>query len=364
MAIIYMKKIDWYIFRKFVGTFIYSLMILLVISVVIDITEKIDDFMTHNLSFWFVLTRYYIGFIPHIAALLFPLFIFISVIFFTSKMAYRTEIVAILSSGVSFRRFLRPYWVGAVLFAGILWAANQYVVPVANRIRTSFENKYVSSPKTAEAMRNKTLRIDSVTYITFDYYDPNYKTGSDFTLQRIDGQQVNYKLRAERVVWDSVARSWKLEYLTERTIDGLKEKLTSKKDSTLKIPLHPSELIEEKNKQEGMTTPELNRYLAREELRGAEGLSIYYVEKYRRTSAAVAVVILVLIGAIIASRKVRGGSGLHLALGIVISASYILFLQFSTVFATKADLNPLLAAWIPNFLFGLLAFWLYLRAPK
>lgn len=359
-----MKKIDWYIFRKFVGTFIYSLMILLVISVVIDITEKIDDFMTHDLSFWFVFTNYYIGFIPHIAALLFPLFIFISVIFFTSKLAYKTEIIAILSSGVSFRRFLRPYWAGAVLFASILWAANQWVVPVANRIRTSFENKYVSTPKTADALRDKTLRIDSVSYITFGYYDPNYKTGSDFTLQRIDRQQVDYKLRAERVAWDSVSGSWKLEYVTERTIDGLKENLTSKADTTIKIPLLPAELIEEKNRQETMTASELNRYLEREELRGAEGLSVYYVEKYRRTSAAVAVVILVLIGAIISSRKVRGGSGLHLAIGIVISASYILFMQFSTVFATKADLNPLLAAWIPNFLFGLLALWLYMRAPK
>lgn len=359
-----MKKIDWYIFRKFVGTFIYSLMILLVISVVIDITEKIDDFMTHDLSFWFVLTQYYIGFIPHIAALLFPLFIFISVIFFTSKLAYKTEIIAILSSGVSFRRFLRPYWVGAILFSGILWAANRWVVPVANRIRTTFENKYVSAPKTAEALKNKTLRIDSVSYITFDYYDPNYKTGSDFTLQRIDAQKVEYKLRAERVAWDSVAGSWKLEYVTERTINGLRENLTSKMDTVIKIPLHPSELIEEKNRQEAMTTDELNRYLEREELRGAEGLNVYYVEKYRRTSAAVAVIILVLIGAIISSRKVRGGSGLHLAIGIVISASYILFMQFSTVFATKADLNPLLAAWIPNFLFGGLAFWLYLRAPK
>ncbi|MGX5820434.1 LptF/LptG family permease [Chitinophaga lutea] len=359
-----MKKIDWYILRKFIGTFIYSLMILLVISVVIDITEKIDDFMNHNLSFGFVLMNYYIGFIPHIAALLFPLFIFISVIFFTSKMAYRTEIVAILSAGVSFRRFLRPYWVGATLFAAILWAANQWVVPAANRIRTSFENKYVSAPKDAATLRDKTIRVDTATYITFGYYDPNFRNGSDFNMKRVQGQKVIYSLRAERVTWDSTAGKWKLEYLSERTIDGLKEKLTTRNDSMLKIPLHPSELIEEKNKQEAMTTPELNAFLEREELRGAEGLSVYYVEKYRRTSAAVAVIILVLIGAIISSKKVRGGSGLHLAIGIVISATYILFMQFSTVFATKSNLDPLLAAWIPNFVFAGLAFYLYLRAPK
>ncbi|MGE7778174.1 LptF/LptG family permease [Chitinophaga sp. NPDC101104] len=359
-----MKKIDWYILRKFIGTFIYSLMVLLVISVVIDITEKIDDFLEHDLSFGFVFMNYYIGFIPHIAALLFPLFIFISVIFFTSKMAYRTEIVAILSAGVSFRRFLRPYWVGAILFGGILWAANQWVVPRANRIRTTFEAKYVSAPKEHKALEDKSLRVDTNTYITFGYYDPNYRTGTSFILNRIDEQKLLYTLRAERVNYDTATKKWKLEGVTERKINGMKETFTTRQDTALKLSLEPSELIEVKNKQEAMTTPELDRYLAMEELRGAEGLNVYYVEKYRRTSAAVAVVILVLIGAILSSRKVRGGSGLHLAIGIVISATYILFMQFSTVFATKADLDPLLAAWIPNFVFAGLAFYLYLRAPK
>ncbi|WP_109700022.1 LptF/LptG family permease [Chitinophaga deserti] len=359
-----MKKLDWYILRKFIGTFIYSLMVLLVISVVIDITEKIDDFLEHDLSFGFVFMNYYIGFIPHIAALLFPLFIFISVIFFTSKMAYRTEIVAMLSAGMSFRRFLRPYWVGAILFGTILWAANQWVVPKANRIRTTFEAKYVSAPKEHKALENKSMRVDTTTYITFGYYDPNYKNGSDFILNRIDGQKLIYTLRADRVTYDSTTKKWKLESVTERHINGMKESVTTKSDTSLKMALDPSELIEVKNKQEAMTTPELNKYLAMEELRGAEGLNVYYVEKYRRTSAAVAVIILVLIGAILSSRKVRGGSGLHLAIGIVISATYILFMQFSTVFATKADLDPLLAAWIPNFVFAGLAFYLYLRAPK
>lgn len=359
-----MKKIDWYILRKFIGTFIYSLMVLLVISVVIDITEKIDDFLEHDLSLGFVFMNYYIGFIPHIAALLFPLFIFISVIFFTSKMAYRTEIVAILSAGVSFRRFLRPYWVGAIGFGAILWVANQWIVPKANRIRTTFETKYVKDQKDQKALEDKSMRIDTSTYITFGYYDPNYKNGTNFILNRIDGQDLEYILRADRVTYDTASKKWKLEGVSERRISGMKEVFATRPDTALKLALDPSELIEIRNRQEGMTTPELREYLAKEELRGAEGLSVYYVEEYRRTSAAVAVVILVLIGAIISSKKVRGGSGLHLAIGIVISATYILFMQFSTVFATKADLDPLLAAWIPNFVFAGLAFYLYLRAPK
>jgi len=359
-----MTKIDWYILRKFIGTFIYSLMILLVISVVIDVTEKIDDFMNNNLSFYTIVVDYYFGFIPHIAALLFPLFIFISVIFFTSKMAYRTEIIAILCSGVSFRRFLRPYWVGAVLFGSILWLGNRWTVPIANKIRTKFEAAYVHKQKAQQNMYDKTIRVDSFTYVTFGSYDPNYKSGGNFLLETVRGQNIMFKMKSDRVTWDSVTNMWKLDYVTMRSINGLKERWWSKSDTSIKLALNPKEMYEEKNIQEAMTTPELDRFIDREELRGAEGLNTFYVEKYRRTASCGAVIILTLIGGIIASKKVRGGSGLHLAVGIVISASYIIFLQFSTVFSIKADLNPLLAVWIPNFLFGGLAFWLYLRAPK
>lgn len=359
-----MTKIDWYILRKLIGTFIYSLMIFLLISVVIDTTEKVDDFMKHHLSLHEIIVDYYFGFIPHILALLFPLFIFLSVIFFTSKMAYRSEIIAILASGVSFRRFLRPYWYGAILFGGVLWLANYWVVPNANRIRTGFENKYLHSHDDEKSQYDRTTRIDSFTYVTFGTYDPNYKSGSSFVLNVVDKQHMTFKMKADRISWDSTTKKWRLDYVTMRTMNGLKETWSSKQDTLLKLPLVPKDLVEEKNLQEAMTTPDLRRYIQRESIRGAEGLNTYWVEYYRRTSAAFAVVILTLIGGIIAAKKVRGGSGLHLAVGIVISASYIIFLQFATVFSVKADLNPLLAVWIPNIMFGALALYLYRRAPK
>ncbi|CAL1516637.1 LptF/LptG family permease [Chitinophaga sp. MM2321] len=359
-----MTKIDWYILRKLIGTFIYSLMILLVISVVIDITEKIDDFLKYHISLHDVIVDYYFGFIPHIAALLFPLFIFISVIFFTSKMAYRSEIIAILSAGVSFRRFLRPYWIGAFLFGGLLWLANFWVVPNANRIRTTFENTRIRTPDDQKSQYDRTSRIDSFTYVTFGTYDPNYRSGSNFTLEKVDAQNMTLKIRADRVTWDSVAKSWRLDYVSVRTMNGLKETWVSRQDTLLKMALSPKDLVDVKNLQEAMTTPDLRRYIKRESIRGSEGLNTYWVEYYRRTAAAAAVVILTLIGGIIAAKKVRGGSGLHLAVGIVISASYIILMQFTTVFSVKADLNPLLAVWIPNFLFGGLALYLYRRAPK
>ncbi|HEY0273650.1 MAG TPA: LptF/LptG family permease, partial [Chitinophaga sp.] len=205
-----MKKLDWYIFKKFVGTFFYSLMILLVISVVIDITEKVDDFMRNNLTLKTIIFDYYIGFIPSIAALLFPLFIFISVIFFTSKMAYRSEIIAILASGVSFRRFLRPFWVGALFFGSLLWLANRWVVPNANRIVTAFQDNYVHRHDDVLAIYDKTVRIDSFNYVTFGSWDPNYKSGATFVMQEIHGQQITYKLKADRITWDSTAQKWKM----------------------------------------------------------------------------------------------------------------------------------------------------------
>ncbi|WP_291907631.1 LptF/LptG family permease [Chitinophaga sp. CB10] len=357
-------KIDWYILRKLIGTFIYSLAIFLLISVVIDITEKVDDFMTNHLSLREIVVDYYFGFIPHILALLFPLFIFLSVIFFTSKMAYRSEIIAILSAGVSFRRFLRAYWIGAFLFGGILWLANFWVVPNANRIRTTFENKYLHSHDNQNTQFDRSTRIDSFTYVTFGTYDPNYGNGSSFVMQKVKGQEVVFRMRADRAAWDSAAKKWRLDYVTIRTMDGLKETWQSRQDTMIKIALTPKDLVEEKNMQEAMTTPDLRRYIQREAIRGAEGLNTYWVEYYRRTAAAAAVVVLTLIGGIIAAKKVRGGSGLHLAVGIVISASYIIALQFATVFSVKADLNPLLAVWIPNFIFGGLAFYLYRKAPK
>lgn len=359
-----MKKIDWYILRKFLGTFFYAILLFIVISVVIDITEKINDFIGNHLSIYEIIFKYYIGFIPYIAALLFPLFIFLSVIFFTSKMAYRTEIVAILSSGVSFNRFLRAYWVGAILLALLLGCSNQLVIPVANRVRTAFENKYINNKRMANAVNNVHLRIDTLSYITMNTYFPIDKYASGFLLDKIRADTLLSVLEASTLTWDSSGKDWKASQAIVRDFHGLRQTVRLVPDTALKLALEPGDLIRENNIIESMTTPELNRFIARQRLRGAEGLNYLYVEKYRRTASAFAVVILSLIGVAIASRKIRGGSGLHLALGIVISSAYIIFMQFSTTFSVKGNLPPLLSVWIPNFIFAGVAFWLYRKAPK
>jgi lipopolysaccharide export system permease protein len=361
-----MKKLDWYILKKFLGTFFYAIGILIVISIVIDIGEKIDDFVKYDLTFHQIVFNYYIGFVPHIAALLFPLFVFIAVIFFTSRLAYRSEIVAILSSGISFNRFFRSYWIGAIFLAILLALGNRYVVPHADKIRDAFEDKYVNDIDQNESsnITNIHLRIDSFTYISMFLYDPIYKYASGFKLEKIRGQDLYYKLEAQDVRWDSVKKAWNTDICYIRTFDGLHETARKIVDTSLHIPLSPDDLLKRTNLVETLTTPELDKYIAKEKLRGNEGINALYVEKYRRDAAAAAVIILTVIGAAIASRKVRGGSGLHLAIGIVIGAFYILVLQFSYTFSVKGNLNPFLAVWIPNIIFGGVAYLLYRRAPK
>lgn len=360
-----MTKIDWYILKKFLGTFFYAITILTVISVVIDITEKIDNFVSHDLSVSFIISHYYIGFIPHIVALLFPLFIFIAVIFFTSKMAYRLEVMAILSSGVSFRRFLRAYWIGGILLALLLGIANQGLVPRANRISNKFEAEYVKkSSGDNTVLNNIHARVDSLSYISMNNYFVNNEYATGFTLERIRGQQLLYKLQTSSISYDSVKKVWRTGRAFVRDLDDMQMKVATLQDTTLKLNLTPEDLLTNTNAYMNMSTSELKRYIKRQELRSAGGLNALYVEKYRRVASAFAVIILTFIGAVIASRKVRGGSGLHLALGIVISAAYIVFMQFSTTFSVKGSLNPFIAVWIPNVVFTGVALWLYRRAPK
>lgn len=373
-----MKKIDWYILNKFLSTFFFCILLFTMISVVVDISEKTDDFGKSGLTFTQIVMKYYIGFVPYIIALLFPLFVFLAVIFFTSKMAGRTEVIAILSSGVSFRRYLRSYWVGGTLLAGLLWWANFVIIPRANEIRTDFQANYVDTHPgdnpfmNSVVFRNVSFRIDSFTYAGLRSYDTVSKSGSQFFVYRLDrkSEKVIYNLRAENINWDTAGQSkgksasWRLDNVIERNLDGLKESVKHDNQRRVSFSFTPTELRNDYYIKDKLSTPELDVYIKREELRGSEGLNTLMVERYRRDATPVAVILLTLIGAVLASRKIRGGSGLHLALGILISASYIIMNQFSTVFSTKGNLPPILAAWIPNVIFALIAWRLYVKAPK
>lgn len=340
------------------------------IVVVVDISEKTDDFIKSGLSTWQIITDYYFGFIPRIDSMLFPLFTFISVIFFTSKMAGRTEIVAILSSGVTFKRFLMPYLLGGLLLSLLLWFGHQIWVPRANRKWSEFERNYVdvnsviASYGKSSYKQNIFFREDPQTYISIKGYDTISKTGSGLSLHRFKDGRLIYNMRALNFSWDSVRRDWKLQNLVERELASVFENVRKKDSLHLKAGFNPRVLRKEDYLKDQMTTPELNAFIRQERRRGSEMINIFLVERHNRDAIPFSVLILSLIGAILGSRKVRGGSGMHLALGVAISMLYILAGRFSLVFATKGNLSPLLAAWVPNILFSLLALYLYKKAPK
>lgn len=363
-----MKKLDWYILKNFLFTFVFSILLFAVIAVVIDVSEKTDDFVKSGLPASRIITDYYYGFVPHIIALLFPLFVFISVIFFTSKMAGRSEIIAILASGTSFNRWLRPYWVGGLLLALVLWFANQYIVPKANQIRGSFEANYIDRNSSYQQLLNTSsniyVRIDSFSYAGINYYDTLSKRGGPFFMSTIKGNQVVKNIRAEAIVWDTATRKWKLENVIERNIQGLNEVVSMKDARIMDFNFRPFDLSRDKYTKDKLTTPELDRFIRLEELRGSEGLNVLKVERYRRDAVCVTVILLTLIGAVVAGRKIRGGSGGHLAIGFVTAALFILADRFSTIFSTKGNLPPIMAAWIPNLIFVFVLYRLYQKAPK
>lgn len=367
-----MKKLDWYILKKFLSTFFFAIALLTVIAVVIDISEKTDDFVKSKLGVKGVITQYYFGFVPHIVALLFPLFIFIAVIFFTSKMAGRSEIIAILASGTTYNRWLRPYFVGGVLLGGLLWFANQYIIPKANDIRTSFEAKYIDANSSYERIKGggrvgKDLyfKIDSFTYAGVMDYDTATKASAGaFFMNRTKGIHVVQNIRAESLRWDTAKRKWVLQGVLERTIDSLKEHVVFENERTMNFNFSPFDLKRDDYAKNKLTSPELKRFIQLEEQRGSEGLNELKVERYKRDSTPFAVLLLTIVGALVAGRKVRGGSGSHLALGVATAVTFVITDRFSTIFSTKGGLDPLLAAWIPNIMFTIVAYFIYRKAPK
>lgn len=363
-----MKVLDWYILKSFLKTFFFLLLIFSMITLAIDASEKSEDFVRSGLGFSDIVTKYYYGFLPHIISLLFPVFVLIAVVFFTSKLALRSEIVAMLSVGMSLNRILRPYWVGGVFLALALGLSNHFLIPVANIIRTNFENKYVDMGNIAKQQRqylnNIHFRVDTYTYAGMRNYDTTTKIGNGFFLEKVKDNQVYYNLRSESILWDTAKKQWKLENAVERKINGLKEDVKTLSNYYLKMGYLPSDISEDDFKKDKLKTPALNRFIKQEQIRGSEGVNAIKFERYRRDASAISVIIMTMIAAILACRKIRGGSGFHLALAFIIGVTFIVLDKFSMVFSTKGNLPPLLAAWIPNVIFAFIAYRLYKRAPK
>lgn len=364
-----MKILDRHILAKYLVTFFFCIILFMVIVVVVDISEKTDDFVKSKLSAWQIFTDYYMGFIPRMAGMLFPLFIFISVIFFTSKMAGRSEIIAILSSGVSFARFTVPYIIGGGLLSLFLWWSTQSQIPKANRKWANFQKVYIDGNTPAGIMQssykqNIYFKMDTNSYIGIRGYDTVSKTGSGFYVQKFNKNRLIYNLRASSFSWDTAKNQWNLASVQERYFNEVSEAIKNSSNLLMKYNFKPVDLRKDDYLKDQMSTPELDRFIKMEKERGSEMLSQLQVERYNRDALPVSVFILTIIAVSISSKKVRGGSGAHLALGVIISVIYILFSRISVVFATKGSFSPMLAAWTPNIIFGLLAIYLFYRAAK
>lgn len=357
-----LKRIDRYIISKFLGTFFFSMGLIMAIVVVFDFNEKLDKFMNHDATAHEIIFHYYLNFIPYFGVRFSPLFIFISVIYFTSKLASDTEIIAILASGVSFRRLLRPYMMAAGFLAVLTFGLNSFWIPVANKTRLAFEDKFIKKTS-ADYTRHIQMEVEPGVIMYIDRFEKSSNTGYDFFLEKYDGKKLVSRLTANRIHEDST-HHWSLSEYMIRSFDGLRETISKGTTLDTSLRVKPEEFFIVKGWSEQLTTPELKRYLDRQAQRGVANIKEYSVEYNRRFSFPFSAFILTLIGVSLASRKVRGGMGLHLGLGIAISFAYIMFDTISGSFAQGGSISPGLAVWLPNILFFFVGLYVYKKAPK
>jgi lipopolysaccharide export system permease protein len=358
-----LKRLDFYIIKKFLGTFVVTLAMFIVIAIVFDVVEKLEDFLTDQIPLSEILLDYYLHFIPYFAVLFTPLFLFIAVIFFTSRMAYRSEIISILNAGITFPRMLVPYFISALLVTALNIYANHWLIPEANKKRLAFEAAHIGW-KPTNPDNNLHFQIARNEFMYVENFNVSDSAGYKFSYEKFSDGKLVYKLRADRIAWNAQQQQWLVKNFAERTNDSLRETLRFGKDSLIGYSFTPGDLKRDDNAMESLNALELETRIAELKMRGADDISFYEIEKHKRTAFPFAIPILTLIGVSLSSRKTRGGSGLHIGVGIALSFSYILFQQVAKTFSTNGNLPALLSMWVPNLLFGLIALWLYRRAPK
>ena len=358
-----MQKLDWYIVKKFLGTFFFSISLILLIVVVFDISEKIDDFIEKDAPLRGIIFDYYLNFIPYFGNLFSPLFTFVAVIFFTSKMANNTEVISILSSGISFNRFLRPFMLSAGLLAVLSFTLSNFIIPPANSERLEFENTYIKNPY-KNRDKDIHMQIKPGQFIYMQSYNTKRNIGYKFSMEQFENNELQEKLFCNYIKWNETTENWTVHNYFIRKIDHLNEEIIEGDTLVLTINLHPNDFNVRRSMVETMNMFQLNDYIKEERMKGSKNLVFHIIEQQKRFAYPFATLILTIVAVAMASRKVRGGIGLHLGLGLLISFAYILFMQVSTTFATNGDLSPIIAVWIPNLLFASLGLYLIKKAPK
>ena len=365
LAYLNLKIIDIYIIRKFLGTFFFCLVLILTIAVVFDFAEKIDNFMEKQAPVRAIIFDYYMNFIPYFAMLFAPLFVFIAVIFFTSKMAVSTEIIAILNSGMSFRRMMWPYFLSAFVIATFTFVLTNFVIPKSNLIRMGFEDKYYHSSSSSVPKINIHRLVQKNVYVYVGTFNPISQRGQTFTIEKFnDSGKLESKLSSSSVVYDTTKHKWIAMNYFIRDLRGREEKITRGREIDTTLMINPADLSRDPSYVGTMTSRELDNYIQLLRLQGSDELKLFLIEKYRRFANPFAVFILTLIGVSLSSRKIRGGIGMNIGIGLGLSFSYILFLQFASQFSLKGNLGPMLAMWIPNIIYSIIGLVLYKLAPK
>lgn len=361
-----LKKLDWYIIRKFLTTFFFTVLIFVMISVVIDFSEKVKKFIEEPITLKEILIGYYPNFIMFIAGLLWPLFTLIAVIFFTSRMAYNSEIISIFNAGVSFKRLMRPYMVAASFVALLHLIGNHFLIPMGNERRLQIEHTYISRNNDKGKTNDVHLFLSADTKVYVNRYQKRDSTARNIRIEKFKDQQLIYLLKASTAEWLGPPNKWRLRNYEIHTFDSLKESLTlgrgQQMDTT--INLTPDDFVDYIDQQSTFTTPALIKYIRNQKTRGVSNTRKYEIEVYRRTAEPFTIWILTLIGLSIAARKVRGGMGLHLAIGIGIGAIFIFLSRFAIVFATGEVLPAALGIWMPNLVFAAVAVYFVSKAQK
>ena len=360
----WIRKMDWYIIKKFLGTYFFAIALIISIAVVFDVNEWIDNFINNKAPVKAIIFDYYANFIPYFSNLFSPLFVFISVIFFTSKLAENSEIIAMMSTGMSFKRLLRPYMISAAIISIMTYGMGAYVIPKGNVTRLNFEDRYKKKKK-QEYVRNVQVEVDSGVIAYMERYENYNKTAYRFSLDKFVDKKLVSHLTARSATYDTTTvNKWTLKNYMIREMDGLKETITKGERLDSIIKMEPQDFLIMKEKQETMTSSELSAYIERQRRRGFANIKEFEIEYHKRIAMSFASFILTIIGVSLSSRKVKGGMGLYLGAGLALSFSYILFQTVSATFAVNGNASPFLAVWVPNIVYTFIAIYLYRKAPR
>lgn len=358
----WLNKIDRYILGKFFSTFFFTLLLFMVIVMIFDIEEKLDDFSTNHAPF-LEIAIYYCNFIPFFAIFFTPLFLFVSTIFFSSRMANNSEFVAMTGAGITFNRLMRPFLIGALIITIFDIYANYWLVPQVNKNINKFLNHYVTIGQT-DPNGNIHMQLSKNQYVYLQNYFIGDSSGYRFSSEQIDNGDLTYKITAEKITWRGKKQAWELNSYMERWNNGMNEKLRLGKDTLVKYPFTPKDITMQVRDIPTLNYSELKNMISAQRLRGAGDLAFYEVEMDKRLSFPFSILILTVIAFALSTRRVRGGIGLQIGIGITLSFAYILFMQFSTTYSTNGNLPAIIGVWIPNVIFGGIAYYLYRTAPK